>query len=687
MDSNLTEMIKAFNALQNDYHLKQSSLDEYVGKCMDGLKTDALKVHKGEMRFTAVKAGFNGLLGATHSSRVLLKLLNDYAQRELINVAEPLSAMSSLLGGVYEHTLLERAWLYLLKNHAHDSICGAAVNIAHLDNPGRFRATADISQECSRKACEQIWAKIDTAKEFKDGDMTLTFFNTLPVRRSGVEQVVVDVPPPGFGDMPVEQCTGVGPIVEGFNPDDLLTFQYFDVVDSKGNKVAYKLLERENIDMEVERKLDSSSAIYKLQRLRLLIEVNIPPMGYSTYALRPKKREYEPNPAPKGQKGLIATYGGVMENEWVKVVVSSNGTLTITDKASGVSRSGLHYFCDDASTGNAHQHKATLRNFTVSSLCNAARLSLMENNSLRATYRIDMSLEVPQEADLDNRNRSSNYRAIPVTTFVTVKKNSKRVEFKTVIDNQVKDHRLRILFPTDVQTDSAYADAPFDVVKRNAMWRDVKDNIECYHPYQPMQRFVSLTDGSTTFSFMSKGLGEYEVVNDEQRTLAITLIRTNRVMMLANHGKLTPEEYTQNLGQQCIGSYEFEYAVQVDNTPFEKAMIHNVADDFRVPIRAMQAVAKPGDLPSCYTMLDIAPSENIQVSAFYESKEADGYVLRLFNITDAPVTAAVTFNLPVRSVCKVKFDEQTLDQEVAVSNRKVAVEFKQKEIVTLLLKK
>jgi mannosylglycerate hydrolase len=682
--SNLTKMIKAFNELQDEYKIQQSTLDEYVNSCLDGFDTENLHVHKGEMRYTLIKAGFNGLLGATHSSRVLLKLMNDQAQRELINMAEPLSAMNSLFGGSYEHSLLDRAWLNLLKNHAHDSICGAAINEAHKDNPGRFRAVIDISKECSRKACEQLWTKIDTSKDFKEGDITLTFFNTLPVKRTSIESLVVDVPRPDFGDFPIEPCTGVGPVVEGFDPDEMLTFQYFDIIDSSGNKVPYKILERENIDMEVERKLDSNAAVYDIQRNRILIEVEVPPMGYSTYAVRPRKRDYEFNPAPKDNRDLIASPGGVLENEFVKVTINTNGTIDLLDKKSGISKTNLHYFCDDASTGNAHKHNGVMRDFAVTTLCNSARLTLTENSKLRATYKIDLELDIPQEADIDSRNRSENYQKVPVTTFITLSKGSRLVEFKTQIDNKAKDHQLRLMFPTDVDTDYAYADAPFDVAKRSILWDDVKDNMEGYHPYKPMQRFVSLSDDNQTFSFMSKGLGEYEVIDDTQRTLAVTLIRTNRVYMLANRGKLTPEEYAQNLGQQCFGKIEFEYTVKIDDCGFSETNIHNTADTYRVPLRVIQGVPKKGSLSADNTVIEI-PNSEIQVSAFYKSSDADGYILRLFNISDELVRSDIKLNFPVSSVKKVKFDEHALEEDINLKDSQIPVKFRSKEIINLLI--
>ncbi|AQQ70157.1 Mannosylglycerate hydrolase [Limihaloglobus sulfuriphilus] len=684
----LPEMIQAINKAQDEYLIKQSSLDEYVEACVEGLDPDTVPVHIGEMRYTLIEAGFNGLLGATHSSRINLKLLNDLAQRELINTAEPLSAMSSMLGGSYESSLLHRAWLYLLKNHAHDSICGAAIDEAHKDNPFRFRAATSIARECSRKACEQIWAKMDTQSGFQEKDVTLTFFNTLPISRKRVEHVVVDVPRPDFGAFKIEPCTGVGPIVEGFNPDDMLTFQYFDIVDQDGNKIKYEILDRENIDLEVERKLDTNAAVYDIQRNRLLIEVELPAMGYKTYAVRPRKREYNPEPKPAGERGLIASQKGVLENEHLRVQINSDGTFNILNKKTAEYSERLHYFCDDASTGNAHKHKGTLRDFTVTSLgCNSI-ITLIENNTLRATWKVELAMMIPDRADHAARDRSHSRVELPVEMYLTLRKDSNALEIKTVIENTAKDHRLRIMMPTGVKTDYAYADGPFDVLKRSLLWDDTKDNMEEYHPYKPMQRFVTLSDDSRGFSFISKGLGEYEVIDDSDRTLAITLMRTSRAYMRANRGVMTPAEYEQNLGQHLIGigKLEFEYAIYPHEGDWRQAGVHLVSDDFRGPVRVLQGVPKAGELSAEQSLIQISPAESMQVSAFFWSRESKGYILRLWNAAETSVEAKIKLAADFSNAAIVSLDEERIEQNLDISGGSVAFNVPKSRIVTLLLK-
>ena len=65
---------------QSEYRIQQSSLDEYLECIKETVEGKDLPVQDSEMRYTGIEVGFNGLLGMTHSSRVLLKLMNDEAE-------------------------------------------------------------------------------------------------------------------------------------------------------------------------------------------------------------------------------------------------------------------------------------------------------------------------------------------------------------------------------------------------------------------------------------------------------------------------------------------------------------------------------------------------------------------------------------------------------------------------------
>jgi hypothetical protein len=79
----------------------------------------------------------------------------------------------------------------------------------------------------------------------------------------------------------------------------MLTFQYFDIVDEDGRCVPYVIIERESIDMEIERNLDSNAAVYDILRNRLLLEVDIPAMDTKLMPKRDCENIYQSQPNGK----------------------------------------------------------------------------------------------------------------------------------------------------------------------------------------------------------------------------------------------------------------------------------------------------------------------------------------------------------------------------------------------------
>jgi hypothetical protein len=268
-------MINALNKVSDEVEIQQSNWEEFVEEIKKNVDLKNLKVYSGEFRHTAVEEGFNGLLGAVLSSRVNLKILNDKAETSLIYLAEPIASISTLVGAEYPKTILKLAWKSLLQNHAHDSICGAAVDQVHKDMLYRFSHTQTVANEIIRRGLEKIWEKIDFSC-FDEKDFVITLFNTLPYTRKEIVVAVVDLP-------------------------ENLNIKYFDIIDINGKKVDYFIISKREVNMRVERELDTSVK-FKAMRYNILFETEIPPMGYTSYALRPRGPVYATLPEPIEQK-------------------------------------------------------------------------------------------------------------------------------------------------------------------------------------------------------------------------------------------------------------------------------------------------------------------------------------------------------------------------------------------------
>lgn len=422
-----------------------------------------------------------------------------------------------------------------------------------------------------------------------------------------------------------------------------------------------------------------------VERVRLLAEVEAPPMGYRTYALHPRSPRYVEHPAPAGERQLIAQPGGKLENEFLSVQIHPNGTFQLTDKVNKHTYENLHFLVDNGALGNAHIYKSPLRDAEITSLAARAVIIQEESNSLRGVYRIEMTLNIPSAATRDGKDRLRDQIELPVVTRLILHQGSRRLDIHTRLNNSARDHRLRVLFPTGIKTDFATMESAFAIEKRSLLWNNTGDNMEKHYPFQPMQNFVDVSDGKTGLAFLSRGLREYEVMDDPQRTLAITLLRTHRAYMTSTDD-LTPEELEKNIrGQHCLGEMEYHYALFPHAGDWKSGKVLQEAYDHKVPMRVLQGVPKEGNLPPTQSLFTIEPQADVCLSACCQSEDGKAYILRVWNCTEEKVHATFSTALPIQSAVKVRLDETMELETLKKRGAKWLLPLRKGEIATVRL--
>jgi hypothetical protein len=711
--SKLPDMIRALSAVADDIDIIPDTFDNYVDTVLKEVKESNLKLLRGEVRQTAIEPGFNGLFGMVTSSRVYLKIANERAETWLAYLAEPLSSLASILSGwEYPRINLDRAWLDLLQNHAHDSICGSGIDQVHRDMMSRFTQTITVGQEVTRRACESLWKRIDQSN-FHHGDQTLTFFNTLPQKRKDVFQVVIDLPRPPKGGGYVDPCSGLSAVEDDDSELDLtphggrtpgqvakaeaeknanvnlhkggmVNYDYFDIVDDRGRVVPSQILSREETTMRIEREYDSAIG-FEADRLRILIEAELPSLGYRTYALRPRRPNYVLDPQPGSERGLIAAPDGVLENEFLRVELRHNGTFSLTHKESGHTFHDLHYFTNSGSIGNAHLDRRPVRDTHFTSLGCHSQLTMVESNSLRGIWKIDTIFPIPVRTTDDGRERLRATYDMPITTWITLRKGSRRLDVRTRIFNQARDHRLILMFPTDLGCNDVAVESAFSVERRNILWTQTGDNNEKHYPFQPMQNFVDVSDGRVGMAFINRGIREYSVLDDRRRTLGITLLRTHRAYMTST-SRLTLDELDRYTGSHCFGQQEYRYSLYPHMGDWREGNVLQEAYDHKVPVHIVQGVPKKAELPHKQSILEILPHDIVMLSAFAQSEDGKAYILRIWNSREQDIVATLQSTLPFRTAKKTRLDEDETETEYKFSRSgKLQIPMRKAEIITLRL--
>ncbi len=669
--THLPALIRDLNEVLDDTVIQQSSMDEMFDAIAREVEGIDLHVEKGELRYAGIEPGFNGLLGMTQSSRTKIKILNDEAETRLIMVAEPLASMASALGHAYPRVNLDEAWTSLLMNHSHDTICGAAVDRAHEDMLYRFSETTSISNEVAKRACQAIWTHVDHGAAPFDGTQVVTLFNVLPYAREHVHPLVIDLPvgsPQERMDM-------------GLPSTDSGVTAVFDLLDENDDAVEYELLSSQPMKMAVEINADANVS-FPIERNRILVKTELPAMGYRSLSVQVRPPRYVSDPQPGPARKLIAQPGGILENDLLRVSINSNGTFDMVDKVSGRTYTKLHYFDDRGSTGNAHLDNSPVRDFAVTSLGLNALVTMVESNRLRGTYRIDMTLPLPSYCP--GADRAPDMVDNPISVWLTLAKDSPRLEIRTRVENNAQDHRLAVMFPTDIDTETVDVETAFAVETRNFMWKETGDNFESHYAYQPMLSFIDMHDETSGLGFLSKGLREYAVYDDEARTVGLTLIRTHRAYMTAA-SDLTPTEKTSYPGLQCPGVQEYAYAICPHAGDWRTGRIMEESQSYRAGVTAIQGPAKQGDLPPTQSFIAIEPEGKVMVSAMCQSEDGEATVLRLWNTTDESFTAEIRTALAYTSADLVNLAEDAVGEAVEIRNGKLSVAMSPAKIVTLRL--
>jgi mannosylglycerate hydrolase len=642
----------------------QSSVQRYADAVEKEIGTIP-DVH-GELRF-GYRYAF-AVLGGVYSSRMYIKQANWRSQLLLERYAEPLNAIAESMGMDSQRHLLVHAWKTLMKNHAHDSICGCSIDPVHREMMTRFAAVHDIGTSAVDRAVNHLLPADDLAS----GDDKYVFlFNPTPVPRSEIAEAEVRF--------------YLQDIVVGLNPDvkiapKLPHTRGFGLFDEQGIEVPIQVVNRtEGYDITYTQ-YNYPKQTYA-ERFGILIDAHgIPPLGFKGWTIRKQARLTHHESRVKAGRTW-------MENSMVRVDVHSHGDVTITDKTTGAVMKGLHIFEDGGDVGDEYNYSYPARDRRVLSSRSQARVSQVERGPLRAKLRVALTMSIPVGAAKHRKTRSARTTRIPIVTTITLSASSRTVSFETTVENHARDHRFRVLFPSGIHTDSVEADSQFTVVHRQRKQYDVrKFTIEHPAAVAPMQRFVAVRNGRRAFVVLTDGLPEYELLPDANATLAVTLLRC--VGLLAGEDLITRPGgkagwHNETPEAQCLGRHTFRYAV-VSLTAGEYAdgrVLQQESERFHLPLLPIRRKnTAPLPLEASFAAVG---SSRLVLSALKEASEGGGIVFRFWNPLQSPVEETLRFAMTPHKVVMSRLDE-TIGEPLPVENgRDVALKVGPSGIITL----
>ena len=626
----MPEALRQANARIADLgELVHSTPMDYFRELRTALDLSKLHVHRGDLRAGPVDHVHTESMGANIE---ILRALGR-AERTLIHVAEPFGAWASALGAAYPHEAVDLCWRYLFQVHAHDSAHALGDPKIKRDSLSRLDQAQEIADSLSRRAVESIVAKIDTSSA-ADDDIFLAVFNPSPVLRGGVLEVVVDIP------------------LEEHARD-----WWLETLD--GERLDHWQVERRQVSVGM---VSPENRPKPVDADRFLAEVDfpqIPGFGYRVFRVRREKSTRPPgaeifssgqfphNPIGRGARAL--------DNGILRAEVGADGTVTLTDRATGNVFPGLLELLDTGCRGDCWVHHAPNRDARISGVGAVRSIRMTANSALRAAIEICAVMEIPESLAEGREARSERTVPTPVVTEIALEAGSRRLDVRVRLDNRSRDHFLRARIPTGICTTECRADSPFNI-------RTLDFSSTGHHGLrgpqlarESMSTFVDVSEGARGLAVFSRTGKEFGIDNSGgDGTVELSLLR-------ATDGAFPIDEHTfMDYGDpfsQCLGPQVFEFALYPHDGG--GAGLPQAAFAYLNPLLAAEfgKGRLPGSLPlesSGFLSLDDGA---LQFACVKPAEDKSGWVVRLFNPLDREARDTLRFGVPCAEALPLRLDE------------------------------
>ena len=663
---------------EDEFRVRHSTLDAYMAEML-AQRGEITARLEGELREPGLYPDAQEtqwLIPGVGSSRVNLKQANADCQNLLCLWAEPLSAFANAaLGAEYPQGYLDTAWRWLIQNHPHDSICGCSIDRVHEDMMYRFHQSEQIAGRVTAETAQRLTAAV--SGEVGEKEVRVGVFNPLAQPLDEVVDLDLEVPAgwPTFNEMS--------------NLERKIAVRIFD---AEGRELAYQRNAQQRGQPRWRYYGRVFADNYKVDVVRVSLPLRIPALGYTTLTLRPGEPGV-PVRFPKGA-GKVVCHERSMENEFLYVTVEADGTLTLFDMEEGQSYSGLLAFEDRADIGDGWNHGPAIADETFTSPGSRTSIARLSSGEHKAALRIRTVMEVPAEYDFQSMRRSERMAELVIDSTVSLRAGADRLEVETVVHNTVKDHRLRVLFPSGAGATTYLADSPFDVVERPVALRE--DNYRFREPEiepKPQQTFTAVSDPIRGLAVISTGLMESGVIDEAGRTLALTLFRATRQTVGTNGEP----------GGQVQGELRFRYWLTPLAGEAERARLLNLGLQLAGGVRQVyqqaaqvrfyrpegrgQGPVKSANLPAQAGFVQV-DGDAVLTSL---RRCADGLEARLFNPTTRTVRARLStpdwpegVERPGRGKPE-NFEHPPAGEGLTVVDGVGKVELRAKQILTLLI--
>jgi len=294
-------------------------------------------------------------------------------------------------------------------------------------------------------------------------------------------------------------------------------------------------------------------------------------------------------------------------------------------------------------------------------------------------------MSLPCRGIRKENTRSEKREDFTIRTAVTLRAGQRKVEVNVQFENNHEDHYLRAMFPTGIK-EATHADSGGHFTVDRRPIRPVGPTPESTWPDMatlPQNNFVDVSDGQTGMAFLNDSLTEYEVLDNDERTVALSLLRSVRNWICASLGGTS---FPSQKGGQCLGKHEIRYAIMPHEGNWIQANVPLEAESFNVPVVPVQTRTHQGQLPAGEASLFEIDNPALRFSTIKKAEDRDTFIVRIYNPTDETQAGSLRFFAPVAGAWLTNLNEDQQSEITLAGDSEVPVSVGQKKIVTVEIK-
>lgn len=653
--------------LDEEKVISQYNMADYLASIKKYIKDNdiSLYVYDKELR----NGEDDEILLGTLTSRHYLKVLNVKAQNLLECKLEPMFSMLECFGALNAYSLdhFTYLWKQLMKNHTHDCICGCSRDEVHDNMEQSYQKLNEVFNVLYQKGLEIASHHLDV-KEDNLENYILIAQNTTENNYDGI--------------LEGELCFPSSEKVENF-----------DIYDFEGNK----------IDFLIKNKVTKRKDFFTPINLPSNLEVDIFDIYFEPGLVKGfsvKGFIVKPAREIKRSINLMEENSTVFDNGLLKVIISENGQVDITDRTGRVIKNAIEVE-DTIDRGSSYVY-VNFGDYRVMSSDFTPEINLLENNKYVQKAEIIYNFLIPEDYDFAQNKPFENKALCKVKLTLALKKECDYLEIDYEIDNKVKHHQLRIIVDTGIVSDESIGDIPFDVITHTIGEGCPKS----YSYSKAFTSFAAIEKNGIGTAVFAEGCHDYKHYENEKSKLGFAILRsTLEIHREKNLEKAGGELWTVP-GNLCLRKMNGRLAIRPYTGDHISANIPAVAKQFRnLPMTYSSSmdskkffIGRPAvqdsalneihyledpyfnlRIPNDTPVLSVK-GEGVSVTAYKKAEDEDGYILRFVNLSKKMTNATIVFD---GKMFKTLMNEE---ESELLGNNEITIKLGAKEIYSLRLK-